>query len=129
MKERELILTITIKDCKQQFFRSGGPGGQNQNKRETGVRIIHPPSGAVGEARDERSQEQNRKLAFERMAKSDKFQSWIKRVCGTEEVEVLPEFKVRTYNFSRNEVVDYRTGIKTSDLSGVLDGNLDMFSV
>jgi protein subunit release factor B len=65
-----------MKDCEMQTFRSGGHGGQNQNKRDTGVRIIHKASGAVGEARDERSQLQNKRLAFRRMAESARFQSW-----------------------------------------------------
>lgn len=70
---REKILSVTLKDCRVDTFRAGGKGGQNQNKRETGVRITHPPSGAVGQARDERSQVQNKRLAFRRMAQSDKF--------------------------------------------------------
>lgn len=65
---RQLMFSVTIKDCEVQTFRSGGKGGQNQNKRDTGVRIIHHPSGARGEARDERSQLQNKRLAFTRMA-------------------------------------------------------------
>lgn len=72
---RELIFSVTLKDCEQQTFRSGGKGGQNQNKRETGVRIIHHPSGARGEARDERSQLQNKKLAFRRMAEHPLFRA------------------------------------------------------
>jgi protein subunit release factor B len=60
---RELVLSVTLKDCEVQTFRAGGKGGQNQNKRDTGVRIIHHPSGARGEARDERSQLQNKRLA------------------------------------------------------------------
>lgn len=62
------MFSVTLKDCEVQTFRSGGKGGQNQNKRDTGVRIIHHPSGARGEARDERSQLQNKRLAFKRMA-------------------------------------------------------------
>lgn len=65
---RQLMFSVTVKDCEVQTFRSGGKGGQNQNKRDTGVRIIHHPSGARGEARDERSQLQNKRLAFKRMA-------------------------------------------------------------
>lgn len=68
MTGRELVLSVTLKDCEVQTFRAGGKGGQNQNKRDTGVRIIHHPSGARGEARDERSQLQNKRLAFKRMA-------------------------------------------------------------
>lgn len=52
----ELAFSVTIKDCTVQTFRSGGKGGQNQNKRDTGVRIIHRPSGAVGESRQHRTQ-------------------------------------------------------------------------
>lgn len=70
---------MTAKDCEWQTFRAGGNGGQNQNKRDTGVRCIHHPSGARGEARDERSQLQNRKLAFRRMVESAKFKIWLNR--------------------------------------------------
>ena len=74
MSERVRILSVTIHDCEVQHFRSGGKGGQNQNKRDTGTRIIHQASGARGEARDERSQLQNKRLAFRRMAESPAFQ-------------------------------------------------------
>lgn len=73
---------MTLADCEVQTFRSGGKGGQNQNKRETGVRVIHPPSGARGEARDERSQLQNKKLAFCRMAETAEFKNWVRRLAG-----------------------------------------------
>jgi hypothetical protein len=78
MAKREHIFRITIHDCEEQTFRAGGKGGQNQNKRNTGVRVIHRPSGARGESREERSQLQNRRNAFRRMAESDKFQRWAK---------------------------------------------------
>lgn len=74
---RELAFSITPNDCELQTFRSGGSGGQNQNKRDTGVRWIHHPSGARGESREERSQLQNKKLAWERMAKHPLFTYWI----------------------------------------------------
>lgn len=67
MTERTLLFSVTLADCEVQTFRAGGKGGQNQNKRDTGVRIIHRASGARGEARDERSQLQNKRLAFKRM--------------------------------------------------------------
>ena len=57
-----------------QHFRSGGKGGQNQNKRDTGTRVIHHPSGARGESREERSQLQNKRAAFKRMVESKAFQ-------------------------------------------------------
>jgi protein subunit release factor A len=70
---------VTLADCDLQTFRSGGKGGQNQNKRETGVRIIHRPSGAVGESREERSQLQNKRTAFRRMSETGKFRAWVNR--------------------------------------------------
>lgn len=79
---RELILSVGIHDCEVQTFRSGGKGGQNQNKRDTGARVIHHPSGARGEARDERSQLQNKKAAFRRMAESSTFRAWVARTTG-----------------------------------------------
>jgi protein subunit release factor A len=78
MATRTKMMTITIKDCTVQTFRCGGNGGQNQNKRDTGVRIIHPPSGARGESREERSQLQNKRTAFVRMAKSPEFNAWVR---------------------------------------------------
>lgn len=73
---RELSFSVTIADCKVQDFAAGGPGGQHQNRRHTGIRIVHPPSGAVGESREYRSQIQNKRAAFVRMAESAKFQAW-----------------------------------------------------
>lgn len=74
---KELAFSVTIKDCKIQAFRSGGKGGQNQNKRDTGVRIIHEPSGAVGESREHRTQLENKRAAFRRMAEHAKFRIWV----------------------------------------------------
>lgn len=78
MKQREKVLSLTKKDFVIQSFMSGGKGGQYQNKTESGVRILHPASGATGESREERSQLQNKKKAFERLVDSEKFQLWIK---------------------------------------------------
>lgn len=74
---RERVVHLTKKDFDIQTFRSGGKGGQNQNARDTGVRIIHPPSGARGESREHRTQLQNRKAAFQRMADSPTFRVWL----------------------------------------------------
>jgi protein subunit release factor B len=75
-KKRELLFSVTKKDLRIDTFRAGGPGGQNQNKRDTGVRITHPESGAVGTAREHRTQEQNRRAAFRRMIETPKFKAW-----------------------------------------------------
>lgn len=69
---------MTKDDCEMQVFRSGGKGGQHQNKTSSGVRWIHHPSGARGEARDERSQAQNKQVAWRRLAESDKFKNWLR---------------------------------------------------
>lgn len=82
----ELVLSVTIHDCEVQGFRSGGKGGQNQNKRDTGQRVIHHPSGAVGESREERSQLQNKKAAFLKMVNSSKFQVWMKRQLANDDI-------------------------------------------
>lgn len=79
---RELVFSVTLDDCEVQTFKAGGPGGQNQNKRETGVRIIHHPSGARGESREERSQLQNKKIAFKRMAQTKEFKNWVRMQCS-----------------------------------------------
>lgn len=57
------------RDCDMEFFIATGPGGQNRNKVETGVRLTHRPTGLVVTATERRSQHANREAAFERMAK------------------------------------------------------------
>jgi protein subunit release factor B len=72
------MFSVTAEDCEWQYFKGSGDGGQKRQKTSSGARCSHKPSGAVGEATDTRSQLQNRKLAFERMANSPEFQVWIK---------------------------------------------------
>jgi len=75
-KLKVLLFSVTKDDCVFQTFRSGGKGGQNQNKVESGVRVIHPPSGAIGESREHRGQLQNKRAAFKRMAGTKEFKTW-----------------------------------------------------
>lgn len=75
-KNQRIILDRS--DFTLEFFRAGGKGGQKQNKTSSACRITHPASGAVGESRDERSQTQNRKLAFARMSQDVRFKTWLK---------------------------------------------------
>jgi protein subunit release factor B len=56
------------RDCDVEFFIAGGPGGQHRNKVETGVRLVHRPTGITVTATERRSQSVNREMAFERMA-------------------------------------------------------------
>ncbi|NLZ53088.1 MAG: peptide chain release factor-like protein [Thermoanaerobacteraceae bacterium] len=81
-KKRKLLYSLSKKDFKMEFFRSGGKGGQHQNKTSSGVRIKHPASGAVGECRETRSQHRNKKIAFERLIKTPEFQRWHKIQCA-----------------------------------------------
>lgn len=77
---REKLFSVSISDCVVQTFRAGGKGGQHQNKTDSGVRIIHEPSGARGESREERSQLQNKRIAFAKMAKHPRFIYWVHAV-------------------------------------------------
>lgn len=78
MSERKLLFSVTKKDLVIEMFRAGGPGGQHQNRRNTGVRIKHPDSGAVGESREQRSQHQNKMIALRRLADSREFRLWVR---------------------------------------------------
>lgn len=75
---RKLVFSTSIKDCDVQHFRAGGNGGQHQNKTDSGTRVIHRPSGARGESREERSQLENKRKAFRKMAESKEFQHWVR---------------------------------------------------
>ena len=74
--EKELLFTVTAKDCRWDYYRGSGAGGQHRNKTNSAVRCTHIASGAVGQAEDSRSQHDNKRLAFARMGRSDKFQKW-----------------------------------------------------
>ena len=76
--KKTLLFSVTKKDFRIDTFRAGGKGGQNQNKTESGVRITHIESGAVGEARDSRDQSSNKTNAFKRCIESKKFKMWHK---------------------------------------------------
>lgn len=105
---KEKIFSVTMADCDLQTFHAGGKGGQNQNKRNTGVRVKHKASGATGEARDERSQLQNKKLAFERMVKSSKFQIWLNKELWIRSGFKTPEQLVEETMIPENLKIEYR---------------------
>lgn len=84
IKTKELLFSITKKDFKVDYYKGSGAGGQNRNKRETTVRITHIESNAIGECCEQRNQAQNKKIAFNRLINSEKFQVWFKKKCGIE---------------------------------------------
>ncbi len=76
---RELLFSVTKDDLDIQTFRSGKGGGQRRDKVETAVRIIHRESGAIGYSQDQRSLEQNKKIAFKRLIENPIFILWRKK--------------------------------------------------
>lgn len=98
---RHKILSVTTADCELQTFTSGGPGGQHQNRSQTGVRFIHRASGARGECREERSQLANKKRAWKRMTEDPKFQLWLRRALGH---EAMIEAETMRYDPPASEV-------------------------
>jgi protein subunit release factor B len=83
MGNRTKLFSVTIKDCKVETFSVGGAGGGGKDTSNTGVRISHPPSGAVGVGVDHRSQLKNKQDAFRRMGESKQFQVWAKLKAST----------------------------------------------
>lgn len=77
---RKLLFSVSIKDCRVDTFTVPGNGGGGKDTSSTGVRIVHPPSGAEGKATDTRSQAKNKQLAFKRMAESKAFKAWHRTV-------------------------------------------------
>lgn len=73
---RELLFSVTAKDCRWDYYRGSGKGGQKRNKTCSAVRCTHIDSGAVGQSDDTRSQHKNKVIAFRRMAETQKFKSW-----------------------------------------------------
>lgn len=99
--QKDLLFSVTKKDLIIQTFKSGGKGGQHQNKVDSGVRIIHKESGAVGESRTARSQYANKKLAFRLLIKNPKFKIWMNQ-------RVQEEFSGRTIAEEVNELMNVK---------------------
>lgn len=82
------LFSVTVADCDLQTFTVSGAGGQHRDRAQTGVRLTHRASGAVGEARDSREQKRNKRAAFIRMTKTSTFRFWLdqerKRLQGEE---------------------------------------------
>jgi len=100
---KDLVFSITKDDFEIQTFRSGGKGGQNQNKVESGVRIIHHASGCVSESREHRDQIQNKRTAFRRLIEQPKFKAWFKIEAAR---RMMDKKRLREINDEVNRMMD-----------------------
>ncbi len=126
-------IKIEEKDIRVDVYRSGGPGGQGVNTTDSAVRITHLPSGLVVTCQNERSQIKNRATAMGVLKarlyelELDKKRAEMEKHYG-EKGEIGWGRQIRSYVLQPYQMVkDLRTGEQTSDVQGVLDGDLDKF--
>ncbi|MEK7624485.1 MAG: PCRF domain-containing protein [Patescibacteria group bacterium] len=124
-------IQINPQDLEISFFRSSGPGGQNVNKVETAVRIIHKPSGLTVASQVGRSQAANREQAmsvlraklfeFKEKEEQAKLGAIRKEQIGSAERAE----KIRTYNFPQDRITDHRIGKKWHNIESIMEGNFE----
>jgi peptide chain release factor 2 len=131
LEEKDVV--IPERDLKIEFARSSGPGGQNVNKRETAVRLVHIPTNIAVHVSEERSQEQNRERAMAiirakifKKAEDDK--KSVEESMKLKNTEIEWGNQIRSYVLHPYKMVkDHRTDAETSNTDAVLDGDLDLF--
>jgi peptide chain release factor 2 len=133
IEESDNEIIIPPNEFKVDTFRSGGKGGQNVNKVETAVRITHIPTGLVVASQAQRSQHQNRATAMNLLLsrifaqRVDAEKAEMERFYG-EKGSVSWGNQIRSYVFQPYRMVkDLRTSVETSNVQGVMDGDLDAF--
>lgn len=132
--EKTMNIEIPPEELKVEFARSSGPGGQNVNKRETAVRMVHIPTNIAVHVETERSQSANREKALailkgklykmreeERIAKEKGM--YISKTTSVEWGNQIRSYVMHPYKM----VKDHRTGAETAQIDKVLEGDLDIF--
>ena len=126
-------IDINESDCRVDTYRASGAGGQHVNKTDSAVRITHEPTGIVVQCQNDRSQHKNRSMAWD-MLRARLYEAELQRreTEAQEQADNKSEIgwghQIRSYVLQPYQLVkDLRTNVETSDTSGVLDGDLDLF--
>lgn len=109
--EKELIFSITKKDLDISYYSGSGAGGQHRNKSKNCVRIIHKESGVVVVGTEQKSREQNKKMAFKRLTKHKDFNKWLrletaKRLEDNKKIEKEIDLKVQDSMKEENLLIE-----------------------